>query len=395
MTGKNLLQIALILSLTIFLTACLGISGQDTVTDIEQTIEPSETGSPDWYINPFYPPQETRIIRGYGRGASPEQARLNALEDISRQLGVTIHSEAQDLTMEFVQEQQQQITEEYTHRVRAEATHHLKDWRLEKSKQVGDQHYAIIILDRRAAPVVVAEKIKNSLRIQPGSVKWIGPRSLINGNIIPKIESTLLRKGGEQATVELNLQRRDEQWYLVVRPEESEPFHVALDEPDFPRLFGLPVKNANNLVQLSLRPLDILRGYNRLREGDWFIFEIAAQTEGHITLFNIYEDGRVSILDENLQIQPGSNREIPSQKEQAAGEAFMAFPIEHNQPTQDLYLAILSSTPLPTSGFQRLLEESPPLAGETSYQIHRLMEWLDEHQANIQDLDVISVLIQP
>lgn len=297
--------------------------------------------------------------------------------------------------MEFVQNQQSQITEEYTRTIRAEATHHIKDWRVRQSEQTGDRHFVEIVLDRRPAPVVIAEKIRNSLGSAPQAVTWQGPETLINGDLTGAIESNLLSDDGKTVSVELHLERLDERWYLRVRLEGDESFHVVLDEPDFAKLFGFESGDREEVIQLSLRPLDILRGYNRLRVGDYFVFEVATRSKGYVTLFNIYEDGRISILDENLPAEKDASIKIPTDEEQAKGAAFMAFPIEHNHPTQDLYLAVLSTSPLPTSGFQRLLEESPPVEGESSYQIHRLLRWLDEHQSTIKDRDIIAVQVQP
>ena len=160
------------------------------------------------------------------------------------------------------------------------------------------------------------------------------------------------------------------------------------------RLFSWPeLTEKQQSVNLQLKTLSDDRGYNRLRAGDFFAFKVEATEEGFATLFNIYQDGRVSVLEDNIEIS--SSIEIPGPEAQERGEMFGAYLIEKGKPTRDLYMAVLSKRPLLTSNFQKILEANPPVRGEESYQIHRLLNWLKSNEEEIVDLDVISVLVQP
>lgn len=359
---------------------------------------PAGTGvdPPDWYAEPYYPARGERILKGYGQGATAAAARMDALGDIGRQLGVTVRSVTEDVSMEWVEAQERVIQEAYHQKTRSEATHHLKDWDVLRSERHAGHHFAQVRLDRRPAAVVAAGRLSRRLPAGTGGVEWAGPDALTRGALVRDMERALRWDGtaDRRIRVHLSLVRLDERWHLRVVPEGGDGFHVPLDEPDFHSVFAWSRLDGDALG-LSLLPLGEARGYNRLRHGDPFVFEarVPDVDAGYLTVFNVYEDGRVSVLEENA---PAAEMvDIPETAIQERGGAFVAQTLVGGAPTQDLYVAVLSMEVLATSEFQRMLENLPPVSGESAYRVHELVQWLARHQDAIQGVDVLSVHVQP
>lgn len=362
----------------------------------DESVSAREVEPPEWYVNPFYPPRGDRILKGYGQGETAAAARMDALGDIGRQLGVTVRSVTEDVSMEWVEAQERVIQEAYHQQTRSEATHHLKDWDVVRSERHGGRHFAQVRLDRRPAAVVAAARLARRLPSNVGEVEWAGPEALTEGALVREMERHLRWDRGAERRLEvaLALVRLDERWHLRITPDGGDPFHVPLDEPDFHSVFAWSALDGDSLG-LALLPLGEARGYNRLRHGDPFVFEarIPDVEAGYLTVFNVYEDGRVSVLEENAPAE--ATVAIPDSSIQQRGGAFVAQTLLEGEPTQDLYVAVLSSEVLATSEFQRMLENLPPVEGEGAYRVHELVQWLARHQRAIYGVDVLSVHVQP
>ncbi|MCG5547533.1 hypothetical protein [Halorhodospira halochloris] len=362
------------------------------ISEEEPEADRERAQPPQWYVDRERPPSESLMRIGYGSAESWELAEAKALEDISRQLGVRVEVAEEDISYMEIQDKQQHVEEQYRREARMEAAHYIKDWEVIKEEDIDGKYFIALRLDQRPSPIVIAEKIAERLDSIPERIVWEGAEWLTEGEFIEGIERQLSGSNDGSVAVYLELKRLDEQWRMAVEPEGKDIFHIPLDESDIANLLSWPGGSDAEMVELRLKP-DEDRGYNRLQVGDWFVFEVASEQGGYLSLFNIYEDGRISVLEDNARVD--SHIAIPSEEEQEQGHAFRAYPIQAGEITQDYYMAVLSEQRLSTADFQKILDESPPVAGEDAYQLHQLMQWLETQGEHVVDIDVIEVLTQP
>lgn len=148
-------------------------------------------------------------------------------------------------------------------------------------------------------------------------------------------------------------------------------------------------------LTLSLKPHNAPLGANRLREGDLFALALKSTDPGpHLTTFNIYPDGRVSLLQKSQPL--ATYQEIPPLAQRnAEGGIFDAHLVTLGVPVQDIFVVVATTERLDTSPFTILKTDRGPLTGEYSYQLHEFMTWLDKQRDILREIAMLHVQTMP
>ena len=151
-------------------------------------------------------------------------------------------------------------------------------------------------------------------------------------------------------------------------------------------------------LTLSVRPHIPRRDEdkNRLYEGDVFTLVLLSTdpADSFFTTFNVYPDGRVSLLQESRHL--AIEQEIPPLAEQdQEGGIFDAHLAEAGVPAEDVFVVVSTTHPLDTSRFSILQPEGGPVTGEHSYKLHEFMTWLDQQRRILREIALLHVRTEP
>ncbi|MFB6355361.1 MAG: hypothetical protein ABEJ65_02465, partial [bacterium] len=240
------------------------------------------------------------ITVGYGTGRSVQEASRKALNDLADQVDSLSNSQL---------------------RARSQR----------RAENIHGSYYVSMTLDQRKPVIILSEQVREKWGSLPADIKWNGPKYLYRGKLIQNLEKLITSSSGQSTrTVNLELIRKNHKWYLKVNE-----FSVLIAQPHFVKL--LEWEDRGKLVNTSMIALSTDRGRHRLLAGDRFLLEVTTpDTTGYFTVFNIYQDGRVSVLKDSTKFKDDHMR-IPEQSEDKK-PSFVAYPIEPGKKTVDIYL---------------------------------------------------------
>ena len=117
---------------------------------------------------------------------------------------------------------------------------------------------------------------------------------------------------------------------------------------------------------------------NTLEEGEKFLFQFRAPGDGYVTLFNVYEDGRVALMEKNLPVKQEEAIVLPPRTsfERSGGDALLATPLEGHRHTRDLYVTVWSEEKVSIVDYVEV--DDVPVSGEPAYTLDTLLELLYE-----------------
>ena len=329
--------------------------------------------TPYWYDSQIYKSNGTSYF-GYGEGSTKNEARQNAYEEIAQQLNVCISSivnirSTDDKSTAF-------------HDVTVSSDVILKESKIHMST-FEDGKYYIVVKYTYSTPL------------------WFETR---------RVDAPLFSKlgfgSGNSQLSAINSAKKDllaqnyNPDHLKVLPLKSEKlgknYFIAISMIDMPNLicsepqnklisYSRLIKEANKLTscdypyQLShinnrwnlqyansyfvLNKNDFDSFFNTIdnptitltskqseyQEGEGFHLDFNIQKSGHLTLFNIYEDGRVGLIIENRVVQKRDDFSFPSLESK---QEFYAVLNTKGKDAKDMYIAILSDAKLNLSSYK-------------------------------------------
>lgn len=397
---------ACLFSLFLFLSGC-GISYEQSPSEQKKhetesrATNPSKNDSsdstsetlsniPEWYKNRSFESKSDGIKIGYGQGPTRQIAMNQSLDRIAQKLGVTVRSTT-EREITSVDQKKEHIQDRFQNQTRLEARHRIKNFENIRTERSNGTFYSAYKVDRRPLPQILADKIRDRLvesRRPLSSIKWDGPGPLIRGDLIQTVEQLVVddEKGKRSVPIKISLSRSDDQWVLTLGQTITQP----LENPDFARLLNW--KTETELLKLELIDEKTKSQANRLNKGDRFYFRVKSQDpDGYFALFNLYQDGRLSVLKEATPLD--SVQFVPSEKKMEKGERFRASLISPGQSTLDVYLAVSSDQKISTAEFRYLQRGQKKVQANKTFQVHDLLEWLEENP--ITAIDTINVRTLP
>jgi hypothetical protein len=303
------------------------------------------------------------IKTGAGEGATPDAATASAMNEISSQISTWVSSRTQVLA-----ERNGQASESrFHHQVELESKHRLNNAKRLNMTHCGDTYYVKYAVDLRPPEVVVAEALGADY---PGmAVRFVGSPALTDSPFADDVKRFIPRpdnpeeKGGV-IVLPLDLTYTGGIWCV----------HAGRQT--------IPVSDVSNLVNLGVyvtgdttlelcdktgaaRPLT-------LKTGDEVFFAIPGGA-GFYSLFNIYADGRVSVVASNVPMKK-SRTLFP---DPAGRHVLQAGTIDPKTPSVDTYLLVISKKAQDMTPFSALHDNGKTVSGDDSFSAHILARWLD------------------
>lgn len=353
---------------------------------VSPTTPTSSTSAPNWFHNLDSPDSALQPI-GYGRGATPKEAKRNALLALARQNRVEVEAE----TQVNAHRDQGEVERQVWSQVNTEVDQKLRGAELVKIKSIGDLYYAAYRLDMRPASQVITHRIREQWSGPlPRKIEWKGPSSLIHGEVVQELEEMLTKSDGNgNRSIRVSLQRNNGRWLFQTGNTVTPLRDLRLE-----RILSFSGLNQNQgSLQLTAQACEGARTLQRLVASQCFTLKLTStKVNGYFTVFNLYPDGRVAVLADNRPLV--ERQQIPSRKaQQEQNLVFIARSANSGKSAQEIYLAIHTRSHLDTASFPKLSLNKGLVEGKTTYKLNRFLRWLDRQQ--LEDITWLKVRIKP
>ncbi|TWI72444.1 LPP20 lipoprotein [Desulfobotulus alkaliphilus] len=318
---------------------------------------------PQWYQTLR---SEKNILRGVGEGPSQAEADAMALSAISREMQVQVSSEIRTRTTQ----QGDSVSRRVAAEVHLKAGRQMQRARRTQHAVLQGVHYVAMEVDIRPDADILAGRMRKIWASEglamPAHLRFDGTKALTSGPLARRLKSLLSSPHGEgERVLPLSLERKDGLWIISLCRES-----LALAEVK--GLFDFSVY-ASGKSRLFMESPSGKRLPNRLRHGEQVVFRMDdLPSSGWFSLFNLYPDGRVSVMEDNLAAGPGSLR-VPEQ----AWDFFTNAILEQGVAQLDTYIAVFTREPLELVRFRHLGDVEGLVSGEGSYGAHRLAAFLE------------------
>lgn len=243
------------------------------------------------------------------------------------------------------------------------------------------RHYRVFAIDSRPPLQQVVHKMLDLWGgIKPGRIDWRGHKVLTGSRAVSELNSRLTDPAGKNTvTVSVMLDYYRNSWILSL-----DRITQTIRHQDVTSFLSFPFSDEHlKLIDAKSRR-EVAE--NQLAEGQEFFFNVQLTPGNYFQVVNIYEDGRVSVL-EGLRRTAEINR-VPEKG------VFEAVLLEKGKPTNDIYLLLSSTERFRLPPLEQLVAWGGKLEGESAYQLDALLAWLSERQGNI-NMNSIEVLTRP
>lgn len=322
--------------------------------------------------------QPDYMVSGKGVAATPAEARALALQEIAQNLSVSVSSTVRSSTVTDGRDVSREDSSEavLTSEVDLNSVREL-------CTVIGKDglHYRVFAVDSRPPLQQVAARLIQAWDgLRPGRILWQGYDALTGSRAITELTRRLTSSDNDiQVPVVISLDYHSGHWVLSLNDTTQILRHT--DVADF---LSFPQAGAE-LSLVDARTDKVIRAH-QLQEGQEFYFRTQSAPGSYVQILNIYEDGRVALLDD---VRPAAQAaRVP-----AAG-VFEAVLLAEGSTTRDIYLMLSSSRPFSTPAIEQLVAWGGKLEGEGAYQLDSLLSWLNEQGGRVQ-LSAIEVVTRP
>lgn len=239
------------------------------------------------------------VYFGEGSGDTYEEAKKRALEDVASKISVIIDSK--------MERSSSLINDDYEKR--------FKEYMVQKTN-VELQDYEIVARKEKDGKFWVKVRYDNAPSLDRFASKTPYTKE--------QIKESIKRDFGK--SLGLELVRKDKQWYIKYKD-----ILQKLDKKDFYTFFKT---TKNRDLKFSLH-----KKSNLLYDGEKFSFLVSSTKDGYVTIFDVYEDGTVSILAKNLKVERKKSLTFPNRDSQNILEASL---LQSQKETFDMYIALFS-----------------------------------------------------
>ena len=284
----------------------------------------SAIAQPAWYHTMKNTKQNTYI--GYGSAFSEQEAKQNALVDISSQISTKINSKITRTKQNIAGNFQKDTTISS-----AQSTNTtLSDYKLLKMNFEKGKYFIAVEYENISS----LQKFQNKLKAR---------------NIKVRLEKYFTN---------FDLVRKDKRWYI-----KYQDIMQVLDEKDISKFF-VSIKNTNLSIKTNKKN-DILY------DGDEFYFKVKSSKKGYVSIATVYENGTVSVLMKNIPIEANIIENIPDKDFESIPEAGL---LQKGIDTYDMYVMVYSSKKLLWDNFA--LADDELVSSERYKNFDELQEFL-------------------
>jgi len=305
------------------------------------------------------------IINGYGEGKTIFEAKQQALFDIASKLETHISGQSKRETIKTgvqVSTSFSQDTVSKSSRILSLAEANCTDI----NDPSGIYHIAMSY-DQRSPVDMLADKLKANFHEQiPGVINWQGPSLIVTSSFIQTLEKNITQASSKTTqTVSIQLYRKDQRWWLALN-------NITMElKPDtFSQIFNWAHFNTPDM-SISIEDEFKNSLSQNMFDGDDFRFEVRSKQQGYLSIFDVYEDGRVTKIRDNIRFQ--GSLLLPEHK-----GSFSAGLITPNTSTQDQYIFIITKQKIDTSLFSAIMLEQDSVAETNNYSLNIFLSWLDK-----------------
>lgn len=279
-------------------------------------------------------------IIGYGEGITLDEAKSNAKSDIAK--SIRSHIDSTFSTHTSVNNSAVNHTAQSSIRETSNLT--ITDAQLKKSEQNNGRFYVALRYENLPLSTKLAKRGGQALCGKPNAYLAQTP--------------TLLNLSSElNCSVSVDITRENEGWYLG-RGEHRN----SMNNADFRAL----------MIETSMGTLRIKSNRTLINEEETYTLNLEGlPAMGYLSLFDVYDDGRVVLMENNLNLATKSKKEflypddIRNDFELSGGVS------EAGNDALDLYVVLVSKEPLKLSNFIPMGQRIEK--GERAFAVDRLL----------------------
>lgn len=311
---------------------------------------------------------DTSVYRGYGSGPDAESAKVNALKDIAERINVEVEGNVTTVTTLKNRKADQSFSSTATLKSKL---------KVQNARQICVDNkdpariwHVVFELDTRPPVLLLGQRLGAVLRGAP--VNFTGNSQLVRSGLAGELAAAVSAgraAGGQAVSLPLQLRRQHGGWYLIAGAEQ-----VQLRDEDLFKALELP--HSPDVLLTLLNDGGKERPVSQLQQGDHFSLRVDAGRQGYLSLFNIYADGRVSLLAVNQPLKDSTPAVLPE-----AGQTFEAGLLTPNESARDIYIAAVSEKPLDRATMHQLRADQGMVKGDDSYQLEEVLALLDKSGA--------------
>ena len=353
--------------------------------------------TPHWYEKQEYISSNSSYY-GYGEGSTKEEALQNAYQEVVQQIKVTVTSKIYSYSDDTKTETNSHIT--------TFASESLKEVKIKNSIYEDDRYYVLVEymyttplwFENRSVNAALFSTVgygsgttqgsaldmaKKDLQVQTNDLKNMKITPIKSEKLATKYfvavssmntpnlkctrpqnkligQSSLVKNANRVTSCDYPyvLEYMNKNWYIKYANTQ----HI-LSPKSFDTFFNT-IKNKNIILSSAQR---------EYQEGEGFHLNFNIKKDGYLTLFNIYEDGRVGLIMENEFRKKKSMFSFPSLK---SNQEFYAALNSENRDAKDMYVAILSEKKLNLSQFKLQKIEN---VNQDEYKFNQVIELCQKH----------------
>jgi len=298
-----------------------------------------------WFNIQNLPKKSSNHYIGYGSAKNLNQAKLLAKKDIAQQISLTVKSVD---SSHYGRNQAGVSANEFSSKVEQVANVNLELTETIKIEQEGEFYYVALGYEN----VTFEQRLS----------KLLDAKECVASNQHPYLKQTPIFKQINKMTActfDIQMDRKNASWGLTY-----DDIFLRIPRSKINEFY---ITTANTTFSV------VPSAYN-LHNGDIFSFKIHSDKDGYITLFDVYANGIVTVIESNLKVFKGIVTNYPHEKSTLELRAGV---LENETETFDLYIAVLSEKPLNLSQFT---ESSSEIETERfHYNIDRLLSLANEH----------------
>lgn len=288
---------------------------------------------------------ESEII-GYGEGLTLDEAKINAKSDIAK--SIRTHIDSSFTTHTSVNNAE--VNHNAQSSVRETSNLTITDAQLKKSEQKNGRFYVALRYENLPLTTKLAKRGGQSLCGKPNAY-------LAQTPMVLKLSSDL------NCSVAVEITRENNGWYLG-RGE----YRNSVNNADFRAL----------MIETSTGTLRVRSNHTLVTEDEVYALNIEGLPEsGYLSLFDVYDDGRVVLMENNINLARQSKNGLMYPDEIRQDFQLSGGVSEAGIDALDLYVVLVSSQPLKLSSFIPMGQKIEK--GESAFAVDRLLELMQNN----------------
>ncbi len=278
------------------------------------------SSSPQWYEKRLYTGDDSEIV-GYGQADTIEEAKINAKNDIAKQIYSQIVSK-NEFTTRVLNEK---VTKKGETIIKETTDVRISDAQVIKSEYNQGLWYVALSYEYLTPAMKFVKKIKADSCMNDKQNRYLKKTPLVRA---------INNEAG--CTPSLSIERLNSVWNIAYKGT-LQPIRQ-----DFEKL--LARVQSSGMIELYASEENPI-------EGQVISFTVVSRRIGYVSLFNVYENGEAFVIAANQVVEAQMPVVIPDPK---SGNELIAGLLIAGKPSIDLFVAVYSETRLDCSKIQHL-----------------------------------------